>query len=253
LAIPEKLMKGDSTVSVGPEFCLPMVYDVEKGGYTAPEYVSPPQDPADSLRKDKEDFRAAADRAACLAKPPGADRAGTIQQSGLSKEIDQKTGLKLLRAISLCLARAETFVAELALVVKWGRDLTPEETESIAIGYPTTYDLADAATALDNLAKFQLALGAAGNAPECEATILQMVIRQIVLGLDDDEYAALDLEIETSVAQRATVKEQIHELKGAMVRDASSQVGKGGSINEDDPSGQSGGTALGATALAAVS
>lgn len=253
LAIPEKLLKGDSAVSVGPEFCLPMVYDPEKGGYTAPVYVSPPKDPADSLRLDKEDFRAAADRAACLAKPPGAEKAGTIQQSGLSKEIDQKTGLKLLRAIALCLAKAETFLGELALVVIRGRDLTPEETLSIAVGYPTTYDIADASTALDNLAKFQLALGAAGNAPECEATVLQMVIRQILLGLDDDEYAALDLEIETSIAAKSTLKEAVHELKGAMVRDSSSQIGRGGDINEDDPSGQSGGTALGSTTIAAVS
>lgn len=253
LAIPEKLLKGDSTVSVGPEFCLPMVYDQEKGGFTAPVYVSPPQDPADSLRKDKEDFRAAADRAACLAKPPGADRAGTIAQSGLSKEIDSRTGQKLLRAISLCLAKAETFVAELALVVMRGGDLTPEETASIVVGYPTEYDIADITSLMDNTTKFQLILGAAGKAPETEATIIQKMVRQLLLGMDDDEYEAMDAEIELLVQTQATLKEGIHELRAAMVKDASSQRGRGGDINEDDPSGQSGGTSLGATTLASVS
>lgn len=252
LAIPEKLLKGDSTVSVGPEFCLPMVYDQEKGGYTAPVYVSPPKDPAESLRKDKEDFRAAADRAACLSKPAGAETPGTVGQSGLSKQMDTTTGHKLLRSIAQCLAKAETFVAELALVVTRGRDLTPAETESIVIGYPSKFDICDTTQMIDNTTKLQLILGACGAAPETEATLIQSMIRQMLVGLDDDEYAALDDEIELLVETKSQLAEQVHKLKQSMVKTASSQRGSGG-MGEDDPSGQSGGTALGSTTIAAVS
>jgi hypothetical protein len=251
LCMPEDLLKGDNTVSIGVNYVLPMKKNQETGGYQAPEYVSPPTDPSDALRKDKEDFRAAADRAACLSKPAGAETPGTVGQSGLSKQMDSTTGHKLLTSIAKSLAKAETFIAELALVVTWGRDLEPAETESIVIGYPSKFDCMDATQLILNTVQLQLVMASAGAAPMLEAMLISAAAKQLLLGLDDDEYQALDDEIEAMVAAKSTLKEQVHELKGAMIKDASSQRGKGGS-NEDDPSGESAGTALGNT-IAAVS
>ena len=244
LCIPEDFLKGDTTLSISAQFALPMKKDQVNGGYTSPAYISPPTDPSDALRRDKEDLRAAADRAAALSKPAGAETPGTVGQSGLSKVMDAQSGQKLLTSISKILAKAETFLGELALVVTYSRDLTPEETLSIQVGYPTKFDIADASQLLLNMGQLQLVAGACGELPMIEQTLLGMAIRQLVPGLDDAEYAVMDDEIELLVTTNSKLKEQAQTLKQAMFTNARKPSAAGG-LNEDDPTGQSAGTALG--------
>ena len=68
----EDFCKADNTISVGPGYVLPMKKNPESGAYQGWEFVSPPKDPADSLRKNKTDLVELKDRRACLTKPVGA-------------------------------------------------------------------------------------------------------------------------------------------------------------------------------------
>ena len=70
---------------------------------------------------------------------------------------------------------------------------------------------------IDGTSKLQLVLSACGNAPNTERELIQATIRQLLLGLDDDEYKALDDEIELLVETKSQLQEQIRELPGAAI------------------------------------
>ncbi len=244
LSGPEDYCKGDNTLSVGPGYLLPKKKNPENGAYEGFEYVSPPQDPADSLRKNKDDLVAAKDRSACLSKPAGAETPGTVGQSGVSKVIDSSTGHKLLTAIAKSLAKAEAFVAEYALMALRMKPLKPADRESFSIGYPARFDLNDAAALIDGTTKLQLILASVGNAPNTERELIQQTIRQLLLGLDDDEYRELDDEIELLVETKSQLKEQEREMRGAAYSSASDAMAGAGNLDSDDRTGQSGGTSV---------
>ena len=92
-------------------------------GYQGWEFVSPPKDPAESLRRNKQDIIDMKDRRACLMKPAGAVTGSTTSQSGISKQLDAVAGHKLLVSIAKSLAKAERQLAEYALVVLRNRPL----------------------------------------------------------------------------------------------------------------------------------
>jgi len=71
LSGPEDFCKADNTLSVGPGYLLPKKKNPENGSYEGFEYVSPPKDPAESLRKNLDRIIELKDRNACLTKPPG--------------------------------------------------------------------------------------------------------------------------------------------------------------------------------------
>ena len=89
------------------------------------------------------------------------------------------------------------------------------------MGYPSRFELRDAADLIDGTSKLQLVLAACGNAPNTERELIQATIRQLLLGLDDDEYRALDDEIELLVKTKSQLKEQIRDLPDADDRVAS--------------------------------
>ena len=68
LSGPEDYCKADNTLSVGPGYLLPKKRNPENGSYEGFDYVSPPKDPAESLRRNKEDLIDLKDRRACLAE-----------------------------------------------------------------------------------------------------------------------------------------------------------------------------------------
>jgi hypothetical protein len=248
--------KADNTMSVGPGYILPM--DILSDNNTVVEwkYVSPPKDPAEMLRKCKEDMIAMKDRRACLSKPAGAETPGTVGQSAESKTIDAHTGHKMLTSIAKSLAKTEIALGELALVVlRAPKPITPADEDAIKIGYPARFELHDANALIDGTTKLQLVLASCGNAPNTERELIQATIRQLLLGLDDDEYKVLDDEIELLVETRAQLKVQEHELKGAVISSRVDALADGGSEEQAagaDPTGESGGTAVSGV-VAAVS
>jgi hypothetical protein len=245
LSGPEDYCKADNTLSVGPGYLLPKKRNPENGTYEGFEYVSPPKDPAESLRRNKEDLIDLKDRRACLSKPSGVGSAGSVSQSGISKQLDAQTGHKLLSSISKNLARAERFLAEYALMVLRDKQVTPEERATIRVGYPARFELHDATDLIDGTSKLQLVLAACGNAPNTERELIQATIRQLLLGLADDEYRALDKEIELLVKTKSQLRERIDDLPDAVIQSQAAAIEGPGSDEQNagvDPLGQSGGT-----------
>ena len=97
----EDFCKAENTLPIGPGYMLPMKKNAEGNGYQGWEFVSPPKDPAESLRKNKQDI---VDHEG----PPGLlDEArrqpstgSTTSQSGISKQLDAVSGHKLLASIA---------------------------------------------------------------------------------------------------------------------------------------------------------
>jgi hypothetical protein len=249
LSGPEDFCKADNTLSVGPGYLLPMKWK-EGAGYQGFEYVSPPKDPAESLRRNKEDLVDLKDRYACLAKPAGAGSPGTVGQSGVSKQIDAHSGHKMLTSIAKSLAKAERILGEIAIIVLRSTEgkpfkVEPADRDAIKVGYPARFELRDAADLIDGTTKLQTILAGCGNAPNTERELIQATIRQLLLGLDDDEYKMLDDEIEILVETQAQIQERIREMAPAAIRsNVAPTEGEGSEEQEggQDPTGQSGGT-----------
>jgi hypothetical protein len=248
LSGPEDYCKADNTLSVGPGYLLPKKKNPENGSYEGFDYVSPPKDPAESLRRNKEDLIDLKDRRACLTKPAGVGSARTLGQSGLSKQLDAHTGHKLLTSIAKSLAKAERVLAEVALVALRHEIPTAEDRDLIRVGYPSRFELHGAADLIDGTARLQQVLGACGNAPNTERQLIQATIRQLLLGLQDREYATLDQEIERLVASRSRLKEKVRELPNASIdsrAEVTEQLASDEFLAENDPVGQSGATSIG--------
>jgi hypothetical protein len=245
LSGPEDYCKADNTLSVGPGYLLPKKRNPETGTYEGFDYVSPPKDPAESLRRNKEDLIDMKDRRACLSKPAGVGSAGSLSQSGISKQLDATTGHKLLSSIAKGLAKAERMLAEYALMVLRDQAVTPEDRDQIKVGYPSRFELRDAANLIEGTSQLQLVLNACGNAPNTERELIQATIRQLLLGLHDEEYQVLDDEIELLVKTKSRLKEQVRELADASITSQVAATEGEGSAEQGagrDMIGQNGGT-----------
>jgi hypothetical protein len=250
----EDFCKADNTLSVGPGYVLPMKKNPESGAYQGWEFVSPPKDPADSLRKNKSDLIDMKDRRACLIKPAGVAgvASNTVAQSGISKQLDAQSGNKLLTSIAKSLARTERQIAEYAMLCLRGQSKieirnSKSEEEAINVVYPSRFELFSASELIDGLSKLQGCFVHAGEAPQTEALAIRSIVRQLLLGLSDDEYKTLDDEIDSMLEAKATIKEQRRKLADAGITDRTLALQGQGSAEEaagEDPSGQSGGTMI---------
>ena len=98
-------------------------------------------------------------------------------------------------------------------------------------------------------------LAACGNAPNTERELIQATIRQLLLGLDDDEYRALDDEIELLVKTKSQLKEQVRELPDAVIQSraaATEGPGKRRTGAGEEPIGQSAGTSVSTWSVVAI-
>ena len=128
-----------------------------------------------------------------------------------------------------------------------GKPVGPADRAAISVAYPARFELHDAGTLLQNTTLLQPILSACGDAPNTERELIQQTIRQLLIGLDDDEYKALDDEIEVLVETKARLKEQIREMLPAAISSRQEALEGAGSAEEaagEDPTGQSGGTAI---------
>ena len=243
----EDFCKSENTLSVGPGYVLPMKKSADGNGYQGWEFVSPPKDPAESLRRNKQDIIDLKDRRACLMKPAGAVTGATTSQSGISKQLDAVAGHKLLVSIAKSLAKAERQLAEYAIVVLRNRPLDRELRDRIKVVYPARFELFAASEMTESLLRLQRALARAGEAPNTEREILQTIVRQTLLGLSDADYARLDAEIELMVASKSRLKETLREISpGGIASGVEAMEGPGSAEQAagEDPTGQSGGTVV---------
>ncbi len=94
----------------------------------------------------------------------------------------------------------------------------------------------------------QLSFKSAGTAPQTEGLGYKSIIRQLLLGLPDEEYVALDREIESMLAKRSRTNEQSSVSATFGISDRGDPFGGQGSAEEaggEDPTGQSAGTMIG--------
>lgn len=212
---PEDFVDADGTIPIGPSWLLPKKKNTLSGSatYEPFEVLEFPKGGAESLRANKADLRDAADRAAMLVKPAGATGSGggTVSQSGISKRIDHAAGNDLLSKIAAMLGRAEIQAAMMALCVLNDGRTDEAGRDEVRVEYPREFDLHTADELASALAKFQSVLDAAGNAPAVEGRVLRRLVRLMVPGVDDQDYAALDSEIAEFLDEKSQAVSPIGE------------------------------------------
>jgi len=240
---PEDFIKADGTIPVGPNWLLPKKKNTQGGSatYEGFDVVPFPKDGAESIRLNKSDLRDAADRSACLTKPAGAagTTGQTVGQSGVSKRLDQSTGNELLGKIAKTLQRAEETISELAAVVL-GVAIDPggesEDANKIKIQYPGEFDLYTADELMVMAQSFVLIASQVGNLPVAEKALLSRIERMMLPGMDDEEYDAMDKEIDEHLEEKAQEKAQQRESTAAA---ASAPDDPAATDPNNDPAGTS--------------
>ncbi len=212
---PEDYFTADGSIPIGPNFALPKKKSStgSMAAYEAWEVLDFPKGTADSIRTNKNDIRDAADRAACLTKPAGAAGSdkSTVAQSGISKRLDATNGSKLLAKLAGTLARAERQIAELVLVVLGNGTASPADIEAIKVSYPGSFDLFSADELAGAIDKIQKILAASGQAPETEKRLISSLVRQVLPGLEKEDYDAIEDEITETIDAKSQVMEQQSE------------------------------------------
>jgi hypothetical protein len=206
---PEDYVQPDGTVPIGPNWLLPKKKNASgaSASYEGFDVIQFPKEGADSIRLNKADLRDAADRAAHLLKPAGAGggTGSTVAQSGISKRLDHAAGNDLLCKIAAMLGRAEQRIAELALaVLAGGGHAADRRSAPVKVHYPSQFDLFTAEDLAGTIAQFQSILDAGGNAPRTEGQLLRKLIRLMLPGLEDPDYAGLDAEIDAHLRGRSS-------------------------------------------------
>lgn len=212
---PEDFVQPDGTIPIGPNWLLPKKKNTQGGSasYEGFEVIQFPKDGADSLRTNKADLRDSADRIAGMTKPAGAagTTGTTVAQSGISKRLDSDAGNELLGKIAASLQRCEETMAEFVLIVLTNGKPSPADLDAVKVLYPKEFDLFSAEELATAVQQFQLILAQAGAAPETEGEMLKRLVRLMLPGLDDDEYAEMDEEIEARLEAKAADHEAERE------------------------------------------
>lgn len=152
LSGPQEFCKPEQSIQIGAGFVLPKWKDTN-GNHEGWEFVSPPRDPADSLRENKRLIREEVDRAGGLTRPAGVTgtTGGTVSQSGFSKMFDAEAGSRKLGSESKSLSKAERQIAEFGLMCIRREAITPEDRAQIKITYPSRFQLKNAEAILGEL------------------------------------------------------------------------------------------------------
>ncbi len=239
----KEFMKAENTITVGPNNVLP--YGADSSGNVLPwMYVSPPKDPAESLRQNKKDLVDAKDRRASLTKPAGTPgtTGGTVAQSGISKNLDAVSGNKVLSDIAKTMAMVERQLAEYALLVLRHRVPTPEERAEIGITYPVRFQLYAAEELILNMQGLQLCLAGLITTrvvPTMQGEMIAAILASQMSGLQPEVYELIKAEIAQAVAVAKVAGPGIMSKEEELVGTGSRSQGAG-----SDSTGQSGATSV---------
>ena len=240
----EDFCKADNTVAVGPGRILPKKKVSEGGAYVGWEYVSPSKDPAESIRKNKQDIIELKDGHAGLLKPAGASGGRVTAQSGVSKALDHHEAHPILCEIARSLARNERRIAEYALLVIRDQLPDPASRAQINVTYSQKFALMDVEQLSDAATKIQAIIAGAGAATMVETELVQELVHLVLPGYSDGDYDALDAEIASAIEAKATIKEQFREMLPGFTSRKESLVGTGSEEQDagTDPVGESAAT-----------
>ena len=247
---PEEVCKSDQTMSLGPNYLLPIIMD-DRGNRVEWKYISPDKDPAESIRQNKNDIMNLSDRHACLTSTSTAatakGNASGTYQSGISKQLDAINGNKLLGDIAKSLAKAERFIAEYFLLCYHNQVPDKKLRSQVSVLYPARFELFGAMELSNMLMQFQANLQglALTGCPLAQAIWLKEQIRQALVGLTDDQYRFIDAEIDGYVQMVMKARMASGESGVAAITSAAEALqGKGTEEQraQMDPTGQSGAT-----------
>lgn len=222
---PEDYVQPDGTVPIGPNWLLPKKKSVGTSTtYEGFDVVEFPKEGAKSIQENLDRIRERVDRAALLTKPAGGvgSSAAVVGQSGISKQMDDDLGNRLLSQISSVLEGVELVAIEFVSVVLASGE--PPEGAA-AIGYPREFDLSAAGEQLANIVEFQSAVSASGALPETEEELLCAAVRKLLPGRVDDDYEVFDREIKKYLASKAAQHEQREEANLMIVQNEAKNAG----------------------------
>lgn len=246
---PEEVCKSDQTMSIGPDYLLPIILD-SNGNRVEWKYISPDKDPAESIRRNKQDIVDLKDRHACLEPPPGQMGKASVQpQSGIARQMSTINGNKLLGSIAKSLAKAERFIAEYFLLCFHNQRPTKDLRKQVMINYPARFELFGAMELSQMLMQFQANLQglALTGCPLSQAIWLKEMIRQALVGLTDDQYRYIDAEVDAYVQLIMQTRMAAGESKVAAVTSTAEALqGSGTELDRAgvNPTGMSGSTAV---------
>ena len=118
----------------------------------------------------------------------------------------------------------------------------------IRVIYPARFELFSASELIDGLTRMQQSFKSAGTAPQTEGLGYKSIIRQLLLGLSDEEYVALDQEIDSMLATKSKAPGQPNEWAPGGISSQAEAFTGGGSPEQaggEDPTGESGSTMIG--------
>ncbi len=199
---PEDFVEGENKITVGPTNILPMKKSPGGDAYQGWEFVDPPQGAAVERRVHLLDFQDQIDGHAALTKPAGANGAGTVAQSGLSKSFDDQQGNDYLTGVATALERAEIAIARMVIMVLGDGEVAPDDEESISIVYPRQFDLAtggDLAAAHGDVVGM---IQNGGDTPETTKEFAKRAVRVGLPGLPDERLDELYRELESAADQK---------------------------------------------------
>jgi hypothetical protein len=136
------------------------------------------------------------------------------------------------------------------MLVLHGRPVSSEERDAIRIVYPARFELFSASELIDGFTRLQQSFKSAGTAPKTEGLGYKSIIRQLLLGLPDEEYSLLDQEIDLVLKEKAEIQEQSSALLPPGIADTAEALDGSGSAEEaggEDPTGISAATMLGSS------
>lgn len=183
----------DGTVSIGPGWMLPIHKDAS-GNHIPYSVLEFPHGGAESLRQNKAGIREVSDRLNGLSAPAGANGAGTVSQSGVSKSFDDRRANDLLSRRADILADAELHIARLVVAVASDGNPSPADLDAIEISYVKQFDLLDSAEIGARWAEMMEVLASGKNTPEAALLAYGTMLREVFAGLPDEAYAEYEAE-----------------------------------------------------------
>ena len=241
---PMQSFQQGNEIEVGPGGVLP-IYSDPSTGTISWSFVDPPKDAARFIAESKTDLIDRIDRMTCQTKPAGVKGvgSGTVSQSGVSKELDQRDGNDLLAKVARSLRKLEVTVAEFALLVLSDGKFQPNQEASedeIQITYPGGFNLLGAEELAKLGAEIQAFVSAAGELPTFETELLCAMQREALPGLDPKIMDAIEQEAAAAIQKAAEAKAQGREagLAGLTALSQSAEYAEGGPVGEVEGEGQ---------------
>lgn len=206
LCMDENQLKNKQDVPWGMSWILPISSNGEK--VIPPMMLDIPQGPVAALFRSMGHHTAEAYRSAGLDAPAWAEAvaadagAPAPPESAMAREM-------VASKLNAYLARAAGFLADAEAAILWGFSLVRQvDTSKVKISYPVRFGVFTAETLIANTQGFQKLHAATGRLPDTEKALYGAIVRELLPGRREEDYAGLDAEATAFIDRRAEVYQQ---------------------------------------------